>query len=183
MSYLRSTSEDELGEDEGNVFANEMRGITRFEYDFAPRWFAFGSLEGEHDAVERLAFRGIPKAGLGYKVWEVPETAYFSVDAGAAWVYERFFGGARNDYFSVALGAETSHELANGWIWFARLDYLPSVEDWAGDFLLRGETSLVFPLTDHVALKTSLVDLYDATPAEGAESNSLQALVGVSVVF
>jgi hypothetical protein len=182
-SYLRSTSEDELGEDEGNVFANELRGLTRFEYDFAPRWFGFGSLEGEHDAVERIAFRGIPKAGIGYKVWEVPETAYLSVDAGAAWVYERFFGGVRNDYFSLALGAETWHKLSNGWIWFARVDYLPSVEDWAGDFLLRGETSLVFPLTEHFALKASLVDLYDATPAEGSESNSLQTLVGVSVLF
>jgi hypothetical protein len=183
VSYWRSTSEDALGDDEGNVLANELRGITRFEYDFAPRWFAYGSLEGEHDAVERVAFRGIPKAGIGYKVWEVPETAYFAVDAGAAWVYERFFGGARNDFVSLALGAETSYKLPFGAVWFARLDYLPSLEDWAGDFLLRGETSLLFPLTEHWALKTSLVDLYDATPAEGAESNSLQTLVGVSVLF
>jgi putative salt-induced outer membrane protein YdiY len=182
-SYWRSTSEDELGNNEGNVLANELRGLTRFEYDFAPRWFAYGSLEGEHDAVERIAFRGIPKAGIGYKVWEVPETSYVSVDAGAAWVYERFFGGERTDYFSLAVGAEASHKFANGWIWFARLDYLPSVEDWVDDFLLRGETSLVFPLTEHFALKTSLEDLYDATPAEGAESNSLQTLVGVSVLF
>lgn len=183
FSYLRSTSEDEFGDDEGNVLLNEARAFTRFEYDFAPRWFAFGAGEIEHDSVERVAFRGIPRAGIGYKVWEVPEQAYFSVDAGAAWVYERFFGGERNDYFSLALGAETRHELDNGWIWFARVDYLPSVEDWANDFLLRGETSLVFPLTDHFALKTSLVDLYDATPAEGAESNTLQTLVGVSVLF
>jgi putative salt-induced outer membrane protein YdiY len=183
FSYLRSTSEDSLGDDEGNVLLNEARAFTRFEYDFAPRWFAFGSAEGEHDSVERIAFRGIPKAGIGYKVWEVPEQAYLSVDAGAAWVYERFFGGERNDFFSLAVGAETSHKLANGWLWFARVDYLPSVEDWANDFLLRGETSLIFPLTDHFALKTSLVDLYDATPAEGAESNTLQTLVGVSVLF
>jgi hypothetical protein len=182
-SYIRSTSEDSLGHDEGNVFANELRGLARFEYDFAPRWFAFGSLEGEHDEIERIAFRGIPRAGIGYKVWEVPEKAYFAVDGGAAWVYERFFGGARNDFFSLGLGAESSYKFGNGWIWFARVDYLPSVEDWVDDFLLRGETSLIFPLTEHFALKTSLVDLYDATPAEGAESNSLQTLVGVSVLF
>lgn len=183
FSYLRSTSEDEFGDDQGNVLTNEARAFTRFEYDFAPRWFAFGSGEVEHDSVERVAFRGIPKAGIGYKVWEVPKKAYLSVDGGLAWVYERFYGGERNDYFSLALGGETSHKLTNGWIWFARIDYLPSVEDWANDFLLRGETSLIFPLTRHFALKTSLVDLYDATPAEGAESNSLQALVGVTVLF
>ena len=98
-------------------------------------------------------------------------------------MYERYFGGEQNDYFSLALGAEASYKLATGWLWFARVDYLPSVENWASDFLLRGETSLLFPLTERFALKTSLVDLYDATPAEGAESNTLQTLVGVSVLF
>jgi uncharacterized protein DUF481 len=183
VNYLRSTGEDALGEDEGNVFANELRGVTRLEHDLWPRWFAYGSAEGEHDAVERISFRGIPKAGLGYKVWEVPDKGYLSVDVGAAWVYERYFGGEHNDYFSIALGAGTSYKFSTGWIWSARVDYLPSVEDWGSDFLLRGETSLVFPLTEHFALKTSLVDLYDSTPAEDVESNSLQALVGVSVLF
>jgi len=105
-SYYRSTSEDSLGNDEGNVLANELRGFTRFEYDLAPRVFAFGSLEGEHDEVERLSVRAIPKAGLGYKLWQRPEKSYFAVDLGGAWVYERFFGGEKNDYFGIAFGAE-----------------------------------------------------------------------------
>jgi hypothetical protein len=183
VSYLRSTSEDDAGNDEGNVLANELRGMTRFEYDLSPHWFAFGSAEAEHDEVERLSVRAIPKVGMGYKLWNDPAKGYFAVDGGTAWVYERFFGGDTNDYFSLAVGAETSVKLGYGWIWFARLDYLPSVEDWVEDFILRGETSLVFPLTEHFALKTSLVDLYDSTPAEGSESNSLQTLVGVSVLF
>ena len=182
-SYLRSTSEDASGDDDGNVLSNEIRGLVREEYDFAPRWFVFGSADAEHDEVERLSIRAIPKAGLGYKVWEVPEKAYFAVDGAPAWVYERFFGGEKNDYFSVALGAEGSYKFANGWTWLARLDYLPSVSDWLTDYLLRGETSLVFPLTEHFALKTSLIDVYDSTPAPGAESNSFQSLVGVSVLF
>jgi putative salt-induced outer membrane protein YdiY len=183
VNYLRSTSEDDEGNDEGDVHANELRGMTRFEYDLSPRWFAFGSAEAEHDQVERLSVRAIPKVGMGYKLWNDPAKGYFSVDGGPAWVYERFFGGDTNDYWSLAVGAETSVKLGYGWIWFARLDYLPSVEDWLDDFIVRGETSLVFPLTEHFALKTSLIDLYDSTPAEGSESNSLQTLVGVSVLF
>jgi putative salt-induced outer membrane protein YdiY len=183
VNYLRSTSEDDEGNDEGDVHASELRGMTRFEYDLSPRWFAFGSAEAEHDRVERLSVRAIPKVGMGYKLWTDAEKNYFAVDGGTAWVYERFFGGDTNDYWSLAVGAETSVKLGYGWIWFARLDYLPSVEDWLDDFILRGETSLLFPLTEHFALKTSLIDLYDSTPAEGSESNSLQMLVGASVLF
>jgi hypothetical protein len=182
-SYYRSTSEDDLGDDEGNVLANELRGFTRFEYDLAPRVFAFGSLEGEHDEVERLSVRAIPKAGLGYKLWERPEKSYFAVDLGGAWVYERFFGGEKNDYFGVAFGAEWAYELPYGALWTARVDYVPSVSDWAQDFILRGETSLLFPLSEHFAFKTTLIDLYDASPAVDTESNSFQTLVGVSVLF
>jgi putative salt-induced outer membrane protein YdiY len=183
FNYLRSTSEDDEGNDEGDVHANELRGATRFEYDLSSHWFAFGSAEAEHDEVERLALRAIPKVGMGYKIWTDPAKGYLSVDGGTALVYERFFGGDRNDDWSLAVGAETSYKLAHGWVWFARLDYLPSVEDWLDDFLLRGETSLVFPLTEHFALKTSLIDVYDSTPAEGSESNSLQMLIGASVLF
>ena len=66
VNYLRSTSEDDEGNDEGDVHANELRGATRFEYDLSPRWFAFGSAEAEHDEVERLSLRAIPKVGMGY---------------------------------------------------------------------------------------------------------------------
>jgi hypothetical protein len=182
-SYYRSTSEDALGNDDGDVLANELRGFTRFEYDVTSRLFAFGSLEAEHDEVERLSVRGVPKAGFGYKLWQRPEKSYLAVDLGGAWVYERFFGGDRNDYFGVALGAEWTYELPFAALWTARVDYVPSVEDWVDDFLLRGETSLLFPLSEHFAFKTTLINLYDSTPAEGTESNSFQTLVGVSVLF
>lgn len=183
VNYYRSTSEDSVGDDGRSVLANELRGFTRFEYDLAPRLFAFGSLEAEHDEVERLSIRGVPKAGLGYKLWERPEKSYLAVDLGGAWVYERFFGGEKNDYFGVAFGTEWTYELPFGALWTARADYLPSVSDWVEDYLLRGETSLLFPLTDHFAFKTTLINLYDSTPAEGTQSNSFQTLVGVSVLF
>jgi hypothetical protein len=133
--------------------------------------------------VERLSIRAVPKAGLGYKLWQRAEKSFFAVDMGGAWVYERFFGGEKNDYFGVAFGAGWAYELPYGALWTGRVDYVPSVEDWLGDYLARGETSLLFPLSDHFAFKTTLIDLYDSTPAERSESNSFQTLVGVSVLF
>ena len=181
-SYYRSTSESS-GDDGTSILANELRGYTRYEYDLTSRLFAFGSLEGEHDEVERLSIRAVPKAGLGYKLWQRAEKSFFAVDMGGAWVYERFFGGDTNDYFGVAFGAQWAYELPYGALWTGRLDYVPSVQDWARDYIARGETSLLFPLTEHFAFKTTLIDLYDSTPAAGTQSNSFQTLVGVSVLF
>lgn len=181
-SYYRSTSRSS-SEDDESILANELRGYTRYEYDLTSRVFAFGALEGEHDEVERLSIRAVPKAGLGYKLWQRAEKSFFAVDVGGAWVYERYFGGERNDYFGVALGAGWAYELPGGSLWTGRVDYVPSVQDWVSDYVARGETSFLFPLTEHFAFKTTLIDLYDSTPAEGTDSNSFQTLVGVSVLF
>jgi hypothetical protein len=54
---------------------------------------------------------------------------------------------------------------------------------WVQGPVLRSETSVVLPLGDRFAVQTTLVDLYHASPAEGADSNVFQTLVGVSLQF
>jgi putative salt-induced outer membrane protein YdiY len=175
-----TTPEDESDEEKT---ADELRGFVRQEYDLDTRYFAFGSLEAEHDGIESLQYRLIPKAGLGYVVHE-SETARFTVDAGGAFVYERFYDDSYNDYPAVAFGAESELELpfADA-TWRSRLDYTPSITDWTDDYQLRGETALVVPMTAGLSLKASLVDLYNSSPADDAQSNSLSTLLGLSLGF
>jgi hypothetical protein len=178
----RLGKEQSQGQDE-NTTANEIRGLARHEVDFAPRWFVFGAVDGEYDEVERLSLRTVPRLGLGYKVYE-SESAWFSVDAGGAYVYERYFGGSTNQYPGVALGAESDWQLPMmGASWHNRLDYTPSLEDFIGDYLLRFETALLIPLWEAISFKASIVNLYDSTPAEDTEENSLSTLIGLSYGF
>ncbi|MCU0669725.1 MAG: DUF481 domain-containing protein [Myxococcota bacterium] len=162
---------------------NEVRGFLRHEYDFAPRWFAFGSAEAEYDEIERLSIRGVPRLGVGYKVYE-SEAAWFSVDAGGAYVYERFFGGDVNQYPGLALGAESDWDLPIfGANWHNRLDYTPSLVDFIDDYLLRFETAVSIPLWEAISFRVSLVNLYDSTPAEDTDENNLSTLIGLSYGF
>ena len=169
--------------EDSSTTANELRGFLRHEYVFAARWFAFGSVDGEYDEVEKLSFRTVPKAGIGYRVYE-SENAWFSVDAGGAYVYERYFGGDINQYPGLTFGAESDWKLPfAGAVWHTRGDYTPSLEDFRGDYILRGETSLSMPVWKAVSFKMSLVDVYDSTPAEDADYNSLTTLAGLSYNF
>lgn len=175
-----TTPEDESHEEKT---ADELRGFLRQEYDLDTRYFAFGSLEAEHDGIEELQIRLIPRAGLGYVVHE-SETTRFAVDAGGAFVYERFYDGSENDYPAVAFGAESKMKLPfGGATWHARVDYTPSILDWMDDYQLRGETSLLVPMTEGLSLKASLVDLYNSSPADDTKSNSLSTLLGLSLGF
>jgi putative salt-induced outer membrane protein YdiY len=175
-----TTPEDESDEEKT---ADELRGFLRQEYDLDTRWFAFGSLEAEHDGIEELQYRVIPKAGLGYVVHE-SETARFALDAGGAFVYERFYDDSSNSYPAVAFGAESELKLPfAGATWRSRLDYTPSITDWMDDYQLRGETALLVPMTEGLSLKASVVDLYNSSPSDDTQSNSLSTLLGLSLGF
>ena len=52
-----------------------------------------------------------------------------------------------------------------------------------GEFLLRGETSLLVPLISRLSFKVTVVDLYNNNPADDTEKNSLATLVGLSLGF
>jgi hypothetical protein len=163
--------------------ANEIRGFLRQEYDLTRRLFVFGSFDAEYDEIESLSLRAVPKVGPGLKVYQ-SENAWFSVESGFAYVYERFFGGDENQYPGMAFGAESDWKLP--WLgasWHNRLDYTPSFEDWLGDYLLRYETSLLVPVISAVSFKLSLIDSYDSTPADDNERNTLAILVGLSLGF
>jgi hypothetical protein len=190
-TYKRSTTADEeddedtadVDESETEKTADELRGFVRQEYDLDTRYFAFGSLEAEHDGIEELEIRLIPRAGLGYVVHE-SESTRFAVDAGGAFVYESFYDGSENDYPAATFGAESEVKLPfAGATWNSRVDYTPSLTDWTEDYQLRGETALVVPMTEGLSLKASLVDLYNSSPADDTTSNSLSTLLGLSLGF
>jgi putative salt-induced outer membrane protein len=179
-NYLRSTSRENSSQE---VTGDELRGLLRHEHDFTARIFGFGSLEAEHDGIENVAIRLIPKAGAGYKVIDT-EDVKFSVDAGVAYVYQRYFGGDEETFWAPAFGAESDVKLPwLGATWHSRADYLPSFSDWTDDYRLRGETTLLIPIVEQLAFKASLIDEYNSVPAEDAVSNSLTTLLGLSLIY
>ena len=200
VSYLRSTTqddftqdreddpltpEDEFVDEDGNEHrtVDELRGFIRQEYDVTARVFGFGSLEAEHDGIEALSYRLIPKVGAGYKIVNT-EDAYVAVDAGVAFVYESFYSPDHNSFAAIAFGGE--HKWKLPWAktsWYSRIDYLPSITDPVDDYRLRGETGLLVPLMEQLSLKASVLDDYTSAPADDTSANSLTTLLGLSLTY
>jgi putative salt-induced outer membrane protein YdiY len=191
-SYRRGTTQNDFAKrdpvtgvkDDGQeITADQLRGFLRQEYDLTSRILALGSFEAEHDGIESLAYRLIPKVGAGYKIVKT-EKALLSVDMGPAYVYERFYDGSLNNYLALAIGAASDIELPwLGATWRTRLEYLPSVSDWMDAYRLRGETGLSIPLAEQLALKASLIDEYNSQPDEDTSANSLATLLGLSLTY
>jgi putative salt-induced outer membrane protein YdiY len=156
-----------------NTLDNEIRGDMRAEYDLFDDVFSFGTASGEYDEVEQVSFRGIPKGGLGYRLFNT-EKFLLQADLGAGWVYERYFGGDDNNYWTAVFGAETRYALPFGSTFRASAEYLPAVDDWTTDYLIRSTASISAPLTDKLSLQLAVYDEYDNSPAEDTERNEFK---------
>ncbi|MDX2169321.1 MAG: DUF481 domain-containing protein [Deltaproteobacteria bacterium] len=172
-----------------SVIEDRAFGVTRLDYDLTDRWYAFGSFDATYDAIQKLSIRTVPKLGAGYKIWEekinADKTNFLSGEAGIAYVYEKYFVLSRppkdSDYFSVAFGAAAGYWLPYdahaGW----RMDYLPAVNDWGGNYLLRNAIDLTVPVFGPVGAKLSFLDEYNSRPAGTAENNALYLTIGLTV--
>ena len=168
-----------------DITQDDLRGLVRGEYDVTKRLYTYASGDAQYDAIKELSIRAVPKAGFGYTVWQeqLDETKrnFLQIEAGPAWVYERYFGGDDTDFWAAAFGALAAYRLPYG-SWFDwRFDYLPSVSDWTNDYLLRTAAGLTVPVLDPISAKLSLVDEYDSTPGADVDRNSLFLTAGISV--
>jgi hypothetical protein len=173
-------------------------GALREEYSFTDQLYGFASGDVTYDAIQQLSIRGVPKLGAGYTVWEeklaAPKRNFLAVELGGAWVYQGYFSGTgkivdrapletkdHNDYFAVGFGAAAAYYLPYdayiGW----RLDYLPAVDNFTTDYLVRNALELAVPLIDPLSAKFSLLDEYNNNPSANADRNSLYLALGLSV--
>jgi hypothetical protein len=176
-------------------------GLVRGEYDLTKYLYVYGSTDALYDAVQNLSLRAVPKAGLGFVVWQrEPKEGvrdFLALEAGAGWVYESYMCGApgdcaiapsgkvvdEDDYFTIALGAAAAVVLPRGMAFDWRFDYLPSVQDFADDYVVRTAAALTVPLIAPVSARLSIADTYDSTPAGDADENSLLVDTSLNVAW
>ena len=182
-SYRYAT--EKLHDEDRTITQDQLKGLARGEYDFTPRVYGYASGDGTYDGIQRLSIRGVPKAGIGYVIWQEKldeeRRNFLQADVGGGWVYERYFGGEDNSYAAIAFGALAGYYLPYGAHADWRMDYLPAVDDFTRNYLLRNELGLTVPLIAVVNARFSLVDEYQGLTAPDTTHNSLFLNAGLGV--
>jgi hypothetical protein len=180
------TTQKETGKPASRI-QDEALGLIREEYSFTSRIYGYASGDATYNGIQRLSIRAVPKAGIGYVFWQEQidedKRNFLQGEVGPSWVFERYFGGSYRDYDAIAFGALAGYYLPYGAHFDWRLDYLPAVDNFAKDYLLRTEGSLLAPLIDPISAKFTVRDEYDSQPTAGTKRNSLFLTLGLSLVW
>ncbi len=155
----------------------------KFQYDkfWTDKFYTYGNVKVEHDAVAALEYRVAPGIGLGYQWIETPD-AHFSTEAGISYIKDKYDNGDKDDSIAGRLAYHYDRKLNEDVLFFHNLEYLPAFED-PGDYLVTTDAGIRAKLTDDFFAQIRVELKRDSTPAEGTLKNDLTYQVGVGWQF
>jgi Protein of unknown function, DUF481 len=138
----------------------------------------YWGVQGEFltDSVADIGYRFTLMPKVGAVVWK-SDQGKLNLEAGPAYIVQD--QGVREDYLALYFGERFEYSFNDRLKFWQTLSFIPEAGDW-GNYLLTFEAGLQATLTDHLALKFSLRDMYDSTPAPGRESNDLALIAGLT---
>lgn len=171
----RATKEDETTED-------WWRARAQYDYFFSKKFFGFGNIRYERDAIADLDRRVVVGGGGGYQWIENARTS-FSTNLGLASLYEKFDNvNDSNSEISLQVGYNLDHRIRDGLRFVHDLTYYPSLEQFS-DYYLTTTGELRASLTKSMFANFKVIFNYDESPAPNRGSTDVKYLLGIGMNF
>lgn len=161
---------------------DDLLGRAKYQYTFAPKWYAYASVEAEHDVIAGLDLRLAPSVGVGFQ-WVDQPTFSFSTEAGIGYLYRQY---AHNNGETGSPDARLAYHLKaklNDKVnIFHNMEYLPGL-DRIDNYFFDTDLGLRAALTSKFYGEIKIEYQYDSAPAPGHGPNDTRVTLGVGVTF
>jgi putative salt-induced outer membrane protein YdiY/small nuclear ribonucleoprotein (snRNP)-like protein len=160
--------------------ANTAAGGIRYDRDFAPRVFAFGSADFYSDALQGLNLRSVFGGGLGYHAIKNDNTTLDFL-GGLNYTRESYTTLHRN-LVALTLGEELMHKLGKSTVLNEKLYLFPDLNS-LGDYRGTFDFSSVTQINKRFGWQNSFTDVYVTNPPAGKKQNDIILTTGLNVAF
>lgn len=154
----------------------------KYDHFFTKKFYGFALARAEHDGVADLTYRFTPSLGVGYQWFETP-TFNLSTEAGLVYVYEKYEDENAKDYLGPRLAYAVDWTPVSPLKLYHTLEYLPSFDDFLGDYLLNVAAGAKLKITKAFFGDFRYEFAYDSTPARGREKSDSRFLLGIGWEF
>jgi hypothetical protein len=171
------------GRTDRDLAANRMNGEMRTTIDFGQdrRLYAFNSAGVGYDEVRRIDLTYEEGAGLGYKFLS-RSNILGTLETGSQYHRYLYTGHTTKENVSITLGQALAWNITPKLVFKERAQFLPDYADF-GDYRLRFEASLSYPLWKSLTLSLNVIDLYDSRPPNGVQPNDLTIQSALGFTF
>jgi putative salt-induced outer membrane protein YdiY len=179
--YATSRREDPDTGDEDTT-ENWWRAKMQYDYFFTKKFFGFGNVRFEKDAIADLDRRLVVGGGAGYQ-WIETERTSFSTGFGLASLYEKFENATEsNSELSLQAGYNLNKTIGKNLKFMHDLTYYPSLDSFS-DYFLTTSAELRAMMVKNLFASFKVIFDYDTSPAVGRGSTDVKYLLGVGLTF
>jgi putative salt-induced outer membrane protein YdiY len=172
-----------VGSGEDRVTTKEnVKAAVKYDRYFTEKLYGYANLTYEKDRIADLEYRLAPGIGLGYQ-WVESPNFNFQTEAGLSYVIEQFDPGGSNNFIAARLSYHVDKKLSEKVLVFHNLEFLPSLEDLADDYLINADAGVQADLVKNFFAQAKVEWQYDATPAPGRDRSDYRYLIGVGWRF
>lgn len=166
--------------------AERIDGSWKLDIDLGQkrRLYVYEQAGAGYDRIRKLDRQFQEGVGLGYKILQ-RDKMVLSGEAGGQFQYLDYAKDvttADRHIISVRLGESFTWNIAGKLNLTQRAAIMPNVEDF-GDFRMRFELGLSYPLFKRMTINLNLMDDYDSSPPTGVDSNELQLQSTLGITF
>lgn len=161
---------------------DDLLGRAKYQYTFAPKWYAYAAVEAEHDVIAGLDLRLAPNLGVGFQ-WSDKPAFSLSTEAGFGYLYRQYArNGGETGSADARLAYHIKAKLNDKVSVFHDFEYLPGL-DRIDNYFFDTDLGLRADLTAKFYTEIKIEYQYDSQPSPGHGPNDTRYIMGVGLTF
>ena len=166
---------------EGGLAANSLFGSEKTEFHLTPKSYIFGLTGGGYDKVRKIDLQY--ELGPGYGKELINRTNFvWKGEIGFNFQEQFRSDDTRSSVYSIRIAEIFAWRIWEKLTADAKIEFFPNLDE-IGEYRMRLESTLRYPVSNLLSLNLDVIDLYDTQPARGIPQNDLQVRSSIGVTF
>jgi hypothetical protein len=169
------------GRVEDALAANSLSASEKTEYQLSPRSYTFGLIGGGYDEIRKIDYQFEVGPGFGIEILKLTNFVWKG-EIGFNFQQQNRADNTRQNTYSVRIAEIFAWRVWDKLTADLKAEFFPNLDEF-GEYRLRIESTLRYPVSKRLSLNLDIIDLYDTRPPQDVSQNDLQIRSTIGVTF
>jgi putative salt-induced outer membrane protein YdiY len=169
------------GRVEGALAANSLAASQKTEYQINPRSYAFSLIGGGYDEIRKIDYQFEAGPGFGLEIVKLTNFVWKG-EMGFNFQQQNRADDTRQNTYSIRIAEIFAWRVWEKLTADLKVEFFPNLDEF-GEYRLRIESTLRYPVSNRLSLNLEVIDLYDTRPPVDVSNNDLQIRSTIGVTF
>ncbi|MGZ8940538.1 MAG: DUF481 domain-containing protein, partial [Limisphaerales bacterium] len=169
------------GRVEDALAANSLAASEKTEYQLSPKSYVFGLIGGGYDEIRKIDYQFEVGPGFGIELLKLTNFVWKS-EIGFNFQQQNRADQTRQNTYSIRIAEIFAWRIWEKLTADLKAEYFQNLDEF-GEYRLRIESTLRYPVSKRLSLNLDVIDLYDTRPPQDVSKNDLQIRSTIGVTF